>query len=517
MIISPNSEVRLLAVPLNKDNKNQIDFISASEQWQYFVSLTGNAFTADDFSYIRQDNKLRIPLHVDQLLGRCNYVMYQNLHYGEKWFYAYVTKIEYVNDEMSFVYIKTDVFQTWMFDITLMPSFVLREHVADDSIGANLIPENLDTGEYVVEAAEYSNCLGSDIIIVGTTVVLDSPELGSSSVSGDLYSNVFSGVIYYRFHTDTTSINRLKTYLQTICDNGQADSIVCMFMFKNGFFDPNVWTDEVPNSQQMDKYITTTARISDLDGYVPKNNKLLSYPYRFLSVSNQHGGNAVYRYEYCTQQSGLYAFRVATNIAPNAVVYLIPTYYKGMAENRDEALVLAGFPQCSWNIDAYKNWLAQNSISIALSVAGSAAAVAGGIVTANPLAIAAGGIGIASELGQIQQHSIQPPQAKGNVAGAGGAAYSLGMFDFLFQHMTIQYQFAERIDKFFEMYGYKVNILKTPELRTRTYWNYIQTAGINLYGSIPEDDKLELKALFDNGITIWHDTDNYGNYGLDNH
>lgn len=68
----------------------------------------------------------------DDLIGY-NYVMYQNTHYSNKWFYAFILKMEYVNDNMTRIVITTDPFQTWQFDITFMQSFVEREMIATNS------------------------------------------------------------------------------------------------------------------------------------------------------------------------------------------------------------------------------------------------------------------------------------------------------------------------------------------------------------------------------------------------
>ena len=91
---------------------------------------------------------MRFPAHIDSLL-EYTYVMYRNTAYGNKWFYAFITDMQYINDNMTAITIKTDSWQTWGFDVTLKKSFVEREHVADDTFGIHTVPEGVDTGEYV--------------------------------------------------------------------------------------------------------------------------------------------------------------------------------------------------------------------------------------------------------------------------------------------------------------------------------------------------------------------------------
>ena len=55
------------------------------------------------------------------------------------------------------------------------------------------------------------------------------------------------------------------------------------------------------------------------------------------------------------------------------------------------------------------------------------------------------------------------------------------------------------------MFGYKQNKILTPNIRNRYYYNYIKTVGANLQSNeIPRHHFEQLKAIFDNGVTIWH-------------
>lgn len=49
-----------------------------------------------------------------------------------KYYYAYIVDLKYINDNMTEIYIETDVFQTWQFDFTYLKSYVERKHVTDD-------------------------------------------------------------------------------------------------------------------------------------------------------------------------------------------------------------------------------------------------------------------------------------------------------------------------------------------------------------------------------------------------
>lgn len=66
--------------------------------------------------------------HIDDLM-EYNYCIYQNDNYTDKWFFAYITNMRYLNDGCTEISITTDVFQTWQFDINFKQSFIEREMI----------------------------------------------------------------------------------------------------------------------------------------------------------------------------------------------------------------------------------------------------------------------------------------------------------------------------------------------------------------------------------------------------
>lgn len=90
----------------------------------------------------------------------------------------------------------------------------------------------------------------------------------------------------------------------------------------------------------------------------------------------------------------------------------------------------------------------------------------------------------------------------------------------VFTRYTIKSQFAQRIDEYFDMYGYKTNRLKLPNLSNRPNWNYVKTIGANIVPTtghgVPQEDLQEIKAIFDNGVTLWHNTTTFLDYSQNN-
>lgn len=105
-----------------------------------------------------------------------------------------------------------------------------------------------------------------------------------------------------------------------------------------------------------------------------------------------------------------------------------------------------------------------------------------------------------------------------NVSLQGGDVY------FTFQNQFSGYclvykqispEYITILEDYFQKYGYKVNVIETPNLHTRQSWDYIRTVGCNVIGSINADSLEKIRTIFNNGVTIWHTTD-VGNYNLSN-
>lgn len=506
MTFSPSSTVRLLHVPFDITQKNQLTFADADAQTDYFMAQKKHEYTG--VVYIKKDNCIRIPAHIDTLYDS-NYVMYQNPILPGKWFYAFIADMQYISDNLTFVYIKTDVYQTWLFDITFKKSFVVREHVSDDSIGKNIQDEGLETGPYIYNDWGGSITeMGLPVVILATTVVKDGT--GLVPVTGDAYDSVFSGVAYIPY--DSGHYSDLLSFLADVTAAGKQDAITCMFMFPGGLL--GTFTSGTPIKADSPVVLHTLAKhLSSINGYTPHNNKLFCSPYNLLYVSNQMGQKAELPYEFFSTSDC--EFNIQANLAPNPVVYCIPLNFKGVAENYEESLTVSGWPLCNWTYDAFKSWLAQNSVSLAIGAASSVIGIAAGAATGNALGVASGVIGVAQEIGQVHQHAIQPPQAKGNTTN-GGAAFSMGMLVFSFYSASITADYAQHIDSFFDMYGYKVDTLKVPNLTGRPKWNYVKTIDANIEGNLPMADLAELKTIFNNGVTLWHDAATMYDYSQTN-
>lgn len=146
------SNVRLLRqVPFSNDYKHTRYFDTERLQRHYFTNKpVVHAMSRVAFQKIEGRNFIAVDKDIDSLWG-VNYVMFQNSEYSDKWFYAFVTKLEYKQRNTTYVHFEIDVFQTWLFDIQFKPSFIVREHrrqfQADGSPTVNTQDEGLAYGD----------------------------------------------------------------------------------------------------------------------------------------------------------------------------------------------------------------------------------------------------------------------------------------------------------------------------------------------------------------------------------
>lgn len=496
--MTPLTTVRVLSgVPLDNTYTDTMTFPGINSQSSFFQGKTKATYT--NLGPVRMQNKIRVPVNADYLYN-CNYIMFQNANFGSKWFYAFITGLDFVNVNMTEISFELDVMQTWYFDYNLKMCFVEREHVANDTIGANLVPENLETGEYVENGLSGMAFTHMKLI----TVVATTFDETGSWTPGEMYTSVYSGLKYYGYDTSTTDgLNSLNNFLKSINDAGKTDGVVSIFMQPYEFFGNRVFAKEI----QIEK------PYSSVNGYVPKNKKLFTYPYIFLRVTNGQGNAANYCYEYFTSAGGNVHLEYMGNTSPNPTVIMYPLSYKGNFKNYEEGITLNGFPQCAYTTDAFKAYLAQNSSSLAVSSISSATALVSGAVTLNPAMIMGGFMGITATLSQVYQHAILPPQSQGNQMS--DLRPELGIMDFFCTQMSIRAEFAKIIDDYFSMYGYAVHTVKLPDRLNRPSWNYVKTGDCKLTGNIPFSDLGKIKSIYDNGITFWHG-DYVGDYSRNN-
>lgn len=501
-IIAPSSKIKIMKdIPFNDTYKYTTKFASESAQITYFNSKV--KFNVDDCMYLRKEQVIRVPYVADDLLD-CNYIAFQNVGYGRKWFYAFITNVEYVNDSVSNISYKLDVMQTWQFDYEVKPSFVEREHPSIDTIGSNTIPENLETGEYTYTDLGISSLFNLYQIVVASTF-----DESFNSSTGGMYGGVYSGLTYNVFST----FSDCNEFLEQATTRNLSDGIVSIFMLPIAFcYD---YQQTLPDSFVLDR----DKQHTHINGYVPRNKKLFTYPYNMLYVTNNEGLSANYPFEFFSSNNC--TFQVTGAMCATPEVMMTPLNYKGCSKNYNESLTVGNFPQCAYNIDTFKAFIAQNAMKLTVGavtdigkvVGGGAMAYATGGMMGGEMAVQ-GGMSILNTLATVYDKSTLPPQSRGGHSSIINMANEIKGFQFYYCQIRAEY--ARIIDEYFDVYGYATHRVKVPNINTRPYWNYVKTIDVTIVGSVPSDDLETIRRVHDSGVTFWKNPNQIGDYTLNN-
>lgn len=553
-MIAPEGDLWLGKVPWDNTYRNV-----------YYEGMMNKALIVSSFcdlhttsySYIPKNGVIRIPYNADELIGY-NYCVYQN---NNQLFCAFVTDIKYVANGTTALSVQEDVWHTWGGAMVVKNCMVERHHVTVDNLGQWRAPEPALELENVVINNRLLSDTGRDIIVVGTNAIphLKSgvsgnifqphPETsfdGSDAVAGGLYNSVYSGVKYYGFMLGDSSVT---DFLDNLNKCGAAESICALFMVSSLFFSLNASHELAVR----DVDIVSTSNAPQVHGssYTPRNKKCFVYPYSYAVISDMNGGSMDVKYEDCNTWGAVKYEREAV-LDPTSPTMLHLVDYQGNAVDYGSYMPIDQSPQCAWTYAAYQNWMAQNAglennkmaINILKTLGGLAVAGVGVALMASGVGAPAGGVigelglgitgvqaagagmalsGVGSAFGGAMAESqrlegIGYQQKQPNVmrgAASANTLQGLAVNRGAITHVGLEWQSARRLDWFFDVFGYQIDLVTVPNLTGRPSWNYVKTVGASMGGAIPRDRMATINGCLDRGITFWHTVD-VGNYGLNN-
>lgn len=546
--IQPDTTVQFLNVPFDPDYENTMywDTLAAQNAWmetRVILTIGNNSYQRKTRGVIRVGLTPIVEGATIRNLYNANYIRFKNSNYENKWFYAFVDQVEYVNNNTADVHYTIDVLQTWALDYSLLECFIERQHTITDDIGEHTVPEGLEHGEYfdspcpVTSGDQVGNTFFqySPAVCLITTFDAQGAYAGGRVIHGQsTQGDMFSGLFYTIWQLTGNNVDAINQTLEAITGNVEvisesgvkiprflADGVVALFMMPWEFAD-SITGGSVSPEYNLSFDIRNNGSYT-IGNYRPRNKKLLCYPYNMLYVSNNQGNDAELRWEDFNTPISCQC-KIWGNVSPNGGLTFMPAGYKGYSgRNPNEMLQITGFPMCSWSNDAYKAWVAQNAGTIGASALGLAASWASvftpwlmgadGANTGTLEGFNAGKGLIGSTLGavgQIYDHKRKAPQSHGN--GNTSLTYQAGLLTYYFYKKHIKEEYAKIIDAFFDMYGYKVNMVGVPNRNARPCYTYIKTIGCAVDGLIPADDAQKIQSIFDKGIRFWKTTATFGIY-----
>lgn len=592
--ISPLTRFVLLNTKLDYKYNNTLSFKDEKEQRTYFYTCRVPDIE-NEFTNIQpvRNNTVKILVPYDKLY-RVNYVMYKNLNFEDKWFYAFVVGRKYVNANITELTLEIDAFQTYMFDYQMRPSYVVRQTVDSDPIGAkvNRNQDNLELGNYFtchttdLETTVFNDSL-KPVIWAGDypASITSWATIVAGNFCGRSYNGLYCVIPKYGKVDLFMDSQLLTNILSEFAIDQKVDSIVNIQLLMQSQIDliamgDNNIGDNTPELEDItiDNFSDVIESYTLFDGYEPKNNKLYSYPYVYFEIDNMQGQTQNYNFEDFENPDDIKC-AVKCDVTNNPSIALIPKNYRKSAgmqkqnfENWDYGIAINNFPTCSYVTDYYKAWLAQqggmeylqgtynrqqnylqesttlnNKQALWSGVGSVANSVTQGIVGAvtSPSTIGAIGAGVGAltsavssgfetyydiklnnlqESNQYEQNEadynkmLTVAQRQGNIPNVGSSNLKAtnDLFTFIYKIKSINSQYAKIIDDYYSKYGYPIKEVKEIKTDNRKNWDFIKVNDLNIYGDLPEEEKATIKAIYQSGITIWHNPTTMLDYGQDN-
>lgn len=551
-MFSPQGDVWLGHVPWN--NSYAHVYWEGARNKQLILDSFMTMHTTN-YTYIRENTDIRVPYNADSLYG-INYCMYQN---DGMWFCAFVNTITYKSNNTALLHLEEDIWHTWGGALNIKSCLVAREHVNSDTLGKWRAPEPaMELESFDISSSPFST--NNTAIVVGTNAIpvlkngvsgdifsshTESDFDGSEAVSGGRYNNIYSGVAYYGFFVNEDYL--LSNFLDNLNMCGAAESICALFMV-----DPSSLVVNAAHrvmSYGVNETGTIVAPRIHGNGYVPRNNKCLTYPYAYVTITDYSGGNMDLKYEDCNTW-GQVEYSIEGGLDPTCQMFFKLHNYMGNIVSFEHVMPLSEYARCAWVYASYQNWAAQNSENITVKNAvsgiklglglgmtaiggallftgggtpiGAALSSAGIEVSAGAAAgMALGGMGsalsggeqLASIGAEIKYQEKHPNHVVGG--SSSNSLQGVGRNSGGYVCHGLQYQSAVRLDNFFDVFGYQIDQLKEPNITGRPCWNYVKTVGACMDGNIPSDRLAKMNSCLDRGITFWHNTD-VGEYAQDN-
>lgn len=368
MAYTPQGTIAFYRVPWKSDYKDVRLFTSKTEESNYFSSPLR---VEQNYTYIRDKQAIKVNANAEAM-SQYNYIRYMNENFSLKWFYAFITGVEYINQNACYVYFEQDVYTTWWDCFNIKSAFVEREHTNDDSDAYNTETENISITKYVQDYIGYSrdySCNNYDdtagtisgYALVAVTTSLPDIRLNTTSPTATHETlNAFefafkhnksrTPVIFGTPSEFTYAVFKTKKefdyFLDIITIAGQVDSIVSIFAIRQEILDSiatykdiEATTENLMNdglglvvffrgdgseqtyiglSRYVPRIITNVAEsevlsdtfgIFNIAGYEPKNRKMYHYPFCKWVIDANNGSYSDIRPELLSTSTGLVIYQ----------------------------------------------------------------------------------------------------------------------------------------------------------------------------------------------------------------
>ena len=536
------------------DYSNQVFYKNENERDSAFDKYEDTNLNLTELSSCDKSKQI-IRLNVNYFVG--NKYNYGCIIEKNKRYYIFINSVEWKSNLNTVIlHYSYDFWQTYCYRVNFKECLVEREHVENDTFGLHTIDENLPISDYIVKKNEVINTKNKQMLFC---ISLSDNRYIFSDIADT--SNLKNAPLFFTNEKKTNlqpltlgfeNPNDASKCIDFLVNNDMIDSINGYYLtYINPIYKTQVWVgkkEDIKNGSYAcicwqllpaSSYDNIEIeRLKTFEDFKPLNNKCFLYPYNFINITNNQGGNIkalfensndknkiIFSYIFPTQEgnaiSGFlknynnvtynldYSINGMTNIE---LPFITNTYSAYISANINS--INNSYATIERNYENSNNNLAFNTFQNGLSNIGKA--LTGNIANAVN-GLTEQGINVIQSKMNIENSntnalesinaSLKDNANKGNIQhGAFNFNHMqvLNQIGFKIQTMQVRTECIKTIDDYFNMFGYKVNQIKEPKFDTRPYWNYIKTSGLNLVANIPLDAINSIKSMFNSGTTIWH-------------
>lgn len=573
---TPNGTLYAGNVKWSNDYKHTMLFTSQSARddfmQNHFSKLKNNVIYYNPNRYIDVAGKL-------QNVESYNYVFYRNdSDISNTKYCCFVTNYEYIAPDTTRLYIELDVFQMFIYSTSFYQSYIERAIISKSADNANTnylaepftpqleyekkLTDILDSAKWepawVLHMASYYNSAtgrydykgigtnntygeygrfiesqtemdkvltmygrkGINEVLEDFNVMLDDTVDNFTQNGKEVLKSIIQGIFSGGIST-TEGWNNM-TGLAAISDIGSLadfqdhrDELLGLYAIpqwlKEAYIDDGGNSNFADNRRSYKDIDLSINRNSLANGYTPRNKKLLTSVCRGYVLANKTGMRKAFKPELFDDNPTI---RIAgITMATSGYQWHINNYHEitdsyGEVPYKSERRV--GY-DANTGLDK-----AINTIGAISSVTGGVGALAGGIASKNPVGVIEGvNSGVNSLVKAVDMIGNQEQHIgnNGDLLRVTGGRAQLSWYE-----ISPTRSECESIDNFFDMYGYTINKHANPRsyFNTRSVWNYIKCANVNLSCDAPADYENKLKNIFSSGVTLWHSYSDFGNYAKTN-
>lgn len=274
------------------------------------------------------------------------------------------------------------------------------------------------------------------------------------------------------------------------------------------------------------KYLADFSGVLGTAKDITREPKLMTYPYKFYKL---HMGDVESNLKPELFEDAIF-LDLFKSCTPQSTTCIQPNNYAGSATGKENELLVVSNNNVALRTDSWVSYYNSNKATLRsglLTQVGTA-----GAITA--LGLATGGIGLAvagtqaiGTFGQVASAMQQRQNLKESADTIRSTGDDFGVNDLLnniageLETFEVQKDFKEKAYSYFYRRGYACRRYKTPNVKSRYYFNFIKTNEfVASTNQVPADALEELKEIYNAGVTIWHYRDastfDYLNYNLEN-